>query len=115
MPPKAAEGVSVSSPTPSRAGGYIHELMATLKRPGRRSQHYNVLQHLAGYLEPHLSGRHKTRLAAQLDAYHQGGLSLSEAIDALKTQFDRFPHPLIRKQVYLCPYPHSLLWHISDT
>jgi uncharacterized protein YbgA (DUF1722 family)/uncharacterized protein YbbK (DUF523 family) len=101
-------------PLEKTAGNYIRELLTTLKRPARRSQHYNVLQHLTGYLKPHLNSPQKTRLNTQLDAYRQGDLPLIDAIDALKNEFDRFPDPYIRGQVYLYPCPHSLLLHIAQ-
>jgi len=95
------------------ANAYIPALMSLLKRPGRRPQHFNVLQHLAGYLKPHLDHEQMSRLGAQLEAYRQGSLPLIEAMTSLKVHFERFPHPFIHRQVYLRPYPHSLSLHIS--
>lgn len=90
------------------AAHYSADLMDALKRTSQRRQHYNVLQHIAGYLKDRLDGEEKAALAGVLDNYVAARCDRFCVIAALRTAFSRHPDTYIACQVYLNPYPDCL-------
>ncbi|MGH8474304.1 MAG: YbgA family protein [Methylococcales bacterium] len=83
------------------ARSYAHNLMNALKIPADRNNHFNVLQHLAGYLKPALDAREKKRLHSMLETYKTDDLPLIAPVSLMLDLFRRFPNPYVTRQVYL--------------
>lgn len=83
---------------------YRHKLMEILRCPPTRENHTNVLMHIQGYFRPHLSGEQRQALAATIDQYRRGELSLRVPVAKLKACLADYPHEWIASQRYLFPY-----------
>ncbi|MCX8050094.1 MAG: DUF523 and DUF1722 domain-containing protein [Methylohalobius sp.] len=90
------------------AAGYFAELMAALARPARRSNHVNVLQHLAGYVSDQLSSGDRQELSAAIEAYRRAEVPLIVPITLLRHHQNRIQNPYLASQYYLEPYPAAL-------
>jgi uncharacterized protein YbgA (DUF1722 family) len=91
-------------------------LMEGLAVMGTRGKHFNVLQHLMGYLKKHLSDKDKQELLSLIEDYRQGLLPLIVPLTLLKHHLNRYPVPewvlvtfRLHQQVYLNPYPKELM------
>jgi uncharacterized protein YbgA (DUF1722 family)/uncharacterized protein YbbK (DUF523 family) len=88
-------------------GRQFMEGLGVLVTPGK---HTNVLQHLMGYLKPHLSGEDKAEMLGLIEDYRQELLPLIVPLTLLKHHLNRNPVPdWVHQQVYLNPYPHELM------
>lgn len=89
---------------------YLHlfgEGMQVLATPGR---HYNVLQHLMGFVKEALSPEDKTELLAVMEDYRQELVPLIVPVTLLKHHLQRAAVPeWVHRQVYLYPYPKELM------
>lgn len=90
------------------ADAYITKLMAALKNPATRKNHINVLQHLQGYLKPHLDTEDKREFLQALDYCRtkQGPLTVPRTL--LRHHFRKNPNDYIERSFYLSPYPDEL-------
>ncbi len=91
------------------AQDYIQVFMDTLKLVASNRNHSNVLQHLMGYLKQQLDAEAKQELIELIDQYRAGDLPLIAPLTLLRHHFKRHPHPYIARQVYLEPYPATLM------
>jgi uncharacterized protein YbgA (DUF1722 family) len=87
------------------ARAYIELLMTGLARPATRGSHTNVLQHLQGYVTDDLDAPARHELAACIDSYRRGEVSLLAALTLLRHHLRRFPDAYALNQVYLEPHP----------
>ncbi|MFN2220851.1 MAG: YbgA family protein, partial [Anaerolineae bacterium] len=77
--------------------------------PGTRGKHFNVLQHLMGYLKNDLSSDDKQELLGLIEDYRQGLVPRIVPLTLLQHHLSRFPVPdWVHQQVYLHPYPKEL-------
>lgn len=88
---------------------YSTELMTALKRRAGRKSHFNVLQHLTGYLRKAIDDEDRAELHETLEAYKNGYVPLVVPITLLKHHFRRHPHPYVRNQYYMDPHPTELM------
>ena len=90
-----------------RYGTLLMEGMSVLATPGR---HYNVLQHLMGFLKNALDAADKAEMIAALEDFRQGLRPLIVPVTLLKHHVRRNPVPeWVEVQVYLNPYPKELV------
>ncbi len=90
------------------ADSYIAQLMAALKKPASRKNHINVLQHLQGYLRPHLDGEDKKEMLKAIEHCRKKNGTLTVPRTLLRHYFRKFPDPYVAKSHYLAPYPDEL-------
>jgi uncharacterized protein YbgA (DUF1722 family)/uncharacterized protein YbbK (DUF523 family) len=88
---------------------YVVELMSALKRPARRKQHVNVLQHLLGYASDNLDAGDRAEMVEIIDQYRQGLVPLVVPITLLNHYFRRHPSDYVARQHYLNPHPKELM------
>lgn len=88
---------------------YSIELMTTLKRRVGRKNHFNVLQHLAGYLRKCIDEEDRAELHESLEAYKKGLIPLVVPITLLRHHFRRHPHSYVKNQYYMDPHPAELM------
>jgi len=90
------------------AENYIIQLMAALKRPATRKNHINVLQHLQGYLKPHLDTEDKQEMLQAIEycRVKKGPLTIPRTL--LRHHFRKYPNDYISRSHYLHPYPDEL-------
>lgn len=87
---------------------YIARLMAALKKPATRKNHINVMQHLQGYLRPHLDAGDKQELLQVLDQCRTKLSPLTIPRTLLRHHFRKNPNNYIERSYYLSPYPDEL-------
>lgn len=90
------------------AAQYLSALMTALKEPTSRGRHVNVLQHVQGYLRPHLDAEDRQELGDAFARYQRGEVPLIVPITLLNHYFRRFPNAYIRDSWYMQPYPAEL-------
>lgn len=93
---------------PGIAVEYEAVMMAALRRLPTRSNHLNVLQHLAGFVKQHLTVSEKHQLHTSFDEYMAGILPLEAALVMLRHFLERDEGGWSRSQQYLQPYPRRL-------
>ncbi|SMF46987.1 Uncharacterized conserved protein YbgA, DUF1722 family [Alteromonadaceae bacterium Bs31] len=89
---------------------YIAQLMAALKIPATRNNHINVLQHIQGYLRPHLGNEDKLAMVKAIEDCRLGQSPLTIPREMLRHYFRKFPHAYISNSYYLSPYPDELIF-----
>lgn len=102
----------------ARAGGpglrklaseYALELMGALARRATRGRHANVLEHLFGFVSPHLDAADRAEMVEVIADYRAGILPRVVPLTLLRHHFRRHPHPYVERQVYLDPHPEELM------
>jgi uncharacterized protein YbgA (DUF1722 family)/uncharacterized protein YbbK (DUF523 family) len=74
-----------------------------------RGRHYNVLQHLAGFIKDSVDAEEKRDLGEVLASYREGHTPLSVPVTLLRHLLRRHAtNPWVLEQTYLEPYPHDL-------
>ncbi len=74
-----------------------------------RGRHYDVLQHLAGFIKDNVQADEKRDLGGVLDSYRDGHTPLSVPVTLLRHLLRRHAtNPWALEQTYLEPYPHDL-------
>jgi uncharacterized protein YbgA (DUF1722 family)/uncharacterized protein YbbK (DUF523 family) len=87
---------------------YLAGLMAALMQDSGTSRHFNVLQHILGYLKRRIAAADKDELLAVLEAYHRGEVPLAVPVMYLRRHVHHCPDEYIGMQWYLWPYPDEL-------
>ena len=96
--------------SPKRLGAlYASEFMETLRLPATVKRHFNVLQHISGFLKDHLCADEKQELRGILDDYRKGWIPLVVPLTLLGHHLRRHRIDYIRNQVYLNPHPKELM------
>jgi uncharacterized protein YbgA (DUF1722 family) len=90
------------------APAYIEELMTTLARRANRRRHYNVMQHIMGYLKRRIDGGDKAEIADAIARYKREEVPLIVPITLFRHYFRVHPDPYIQNQAYLNPHPDVL-------
>ena len=98
-----------SAPVDELFERYQVELMAALKRPAKRKQHVNVLQHLLGFVSDNLDSGDRAEMVETIDRYREGLIPLVVPITLLNHHFRRHPNEYVTRQHYLNPHPHELM------
>jgi uncharacterized protein YbgA (DUF1722 family)/uncharacterized protein YbbK (DUF523 family) len=89
---------------------YAEQLMEGLKVIATTGRHFNVLQHLMGFLKRHLEAANKAELLGLMEDYRAGLVPLIVPVTLLRHHLSRHPVPeWVHQQVYLTPYPKELM------
>ncbi|MHC5012029.1 MAG: YbgA family protein [Planctomycetota bacterium] len=89
---------------------YGLRLMETLAERPSRGRNLDALQHLAGFLKKDLGSEEKQELARVFRQYREGLVPLVVPITLLRHLLrTRTRHPWVDEQLFLAPYPESLM------
>jgi uncharacterized protein YbgA (DUF1722 family)/uncharacterized protein YbbK (DUF523 family) len=89
---------------------YAAQLMEGLKVIATPGRHFNVLQHLMGFLKHGLSPADKAELLGVMEDYRRELVPLIVPVTLLKHHLNRHSVPgWVHQQVYLNPYPKELM------
>lgn len=87
---------------------YEAGLMEGLKNIASPGRHFNVLQHLAGFLKDGLRDGDRRKLQAVFDDYRRGRVPLIAPLVLLHHHLKHLRDDWVDAQVYLEPFPHEL-------
>lgn len=96
-------------PHPDLRSRYEDEFMAALSEKATTRRQTNVLQHISGYLRPHLDEHSRSELLAQIEDYRRSLVPLIVPVTLIRYFLRRFPIPYLRGQIYLEPHPKELM------
>jgi uncharacterized protein YbgA (DUF1722 family)/uncharacterized protein YbbK (DUF523 family) len=88
---------------------YEVEFMGALGEAATARRQTNVLQHIAGYLRPHLDEDSRKELLTQIEDYRRGIVPLIVPVTLIRYFLCRYPIPYLRGQLYLEPHPKELM------
>ena len=88
---------------------YLALVMEGLKCKSTAKKNTNVLQHIMGFLRPHLSDVERRDVLSAIDDYHSGLLPLIVPITLIAHFVRKHNVEYIRDQVYLNPHPKELM------
>ena len=88
---------------------YEREFMAALQKNATPGRHANVMQHMIGYLRPHLEETDKQELATLIDDHRKGQVPLVVPLTLLKHHIRRHKIEYLQGQTYLDPHPKELM------
>jgi uncharacterized protein YbgA (DUF1722 family)/uncharacterized protein YbbK (DUF523 family) len=88
---------------------YLGLFMEGLGRKATVRRHYNVLQHIAGYVRDKVDAADRAELHAVLDDYAAGLLPLIVPITLVRHHVRRLGLDYLAGQVYLEPHPKELM------
>jgi uncharacterized protein YbgA (DUF1722 family)/uncharacterized protein YbbK (DUF523 family) len=89
---------------------YVTLLMAGMREIATPGRHFNVLQHLLGFIKDALEQEDKAELLGLMEDYRQGLVPLIVPVTLLKHHLRRPTTPKwVYQQVYLYPYPKELM------
>jgi uncharacterized protein YbgA (DUF1722 family) len=88
---------------------YESAFMEALKKLATTARHANVLQHMLGYLRPHLDQDSREELVILIEDYRRGLVPLIVPIALFRHYVRKFDVAYLRGQVYLEPHPKELM------
>lgn len=88
---------------------YESAFMEALKKLATSARHANVLQHMLGYLRPHLDQDSRDELVSLIEDYRRGLVPLIVPIALFRHYVRRFDVIYLRGQIYLDPHPKELM------
>lgn len=88
---------------------YEAGFMAALAEMATTRRQTNVLQHVVGYLRPHLDEASRGELRSLIEDYRRGLVPLVVPLTLIRYFLRRFPIPYLSDQVYLEPHPRELM------
>ena len=88
---------------------YERAFMEALKKLATTARHANVLQHMLGYLRPHLDRNSREELAALINDCRGGLVPLAVPLVLFRHYVRKFEIPYLREQIYLEPHPKELM------
>jgi uncharacterized protein YbbK (DUF523 family)/uncharacterized protein YbgA (DUF1722 family) len=91
------------------AGEYQTLFMAALKKIATPGRHANVLQHMAGFLSPHLDGPEREELAGAIEDFRRELTPLVVPVTLLRHHVRKHRVAYLEGQTYLQPHPKELL------
>jgi uncharacterized protein YbgA (DUF1722 family)/uncharacterized protein YbbK (DUF523 family) len=101
---------SAKSHAPRRlAALYGGTFMEALRIPATVKRHFNVLQHLAGFLKRGMDASEKRELGEVLEDYRRGLVPLVVPLTLLKHHVRRQEAAYVADQIYLNPHPRELM------
>jgi uncharacterized protein YbgA (DUF1722 family)/uncharacterized protein YbbK (DUF523 family) len=98
-----------SLPRPELRSHYEADFMGALGEMATTRRQTNVLQHIVGYLRPHLDGTARDELLSLIEDYRRGLVPLIVPVTLIRFFLRRFPIPYLQGQVYLEPHPKELM------
>ena len=88
---------------------YERRMKEALECIATRGRHFNVLQHLAGFIKDSVDADEKKDLGEVLSSYREGHSPLSVPVTLLRHLLRRHAtNPWVLEQAYLEPYPQDL-------
>ena len=87
---------------------YEAAFLAALAKPASSRRHVDVLQHLLGFLRPHLPGPQRQSIVAVIEDYRLGLLPRAAPLELLRHHLQRLGISWVDSQVYLQPHPRDL-------
>jgi uncharacterized protein YbgA (DUF1722 family)/uncharacterized protein YbbK (DUF523 family) len=91
------------------AASYGEAFMEALRTPATVKSHFNVLQHLAGFLKVALDASDRQELGEVMEDYRRGRVPLVVPLTLLKHHLRRHSISFVAGQVYLNPHPRELM------
>jgi len=96
-------------PRPELRLRYEEGFMQALAEMATTRRQTNVLQHMVGYLRPHLDEASRRELHSLLEDYRHGLIPLIVPLMLIRHYVRRFEIPYLCGQVYLEPHPKELM------
>ena len=96
------------------AAAYEVRFHKAFAKPARFTSVINVFQHIQGYFSKRITPEERRYFQNVIEEYRRGGLPMSVPVQILKTWAIRFQEEYILRQVFLEPYPQSLV-SITDS
>jgi uncharacterized protein YbgA (DUF1722 family)/uncharacterized protein YbbK (DUF523 family) len=87
---------------------YEAGLMAAFKKISSRGRNTNVLEHMLGYLKPHIDADAKNELITHISDYRLGHVPLVVPLTLLQHYVRRHNISYLQQQTYLSPHPKEL-------
>ncbi|MEJ2007544.1 MAG: DUF523 and DUF1722 domain-containing protein [Acidobacteriota bacterium] len=100
---------SKALPRPELRTRYEADFMKTLSEMATTRRQTNVLQHIVGYLRPHLDETSRGELLSLIEDYRHGLVPLIVPLTLIRYFLRRFQIPYLSGQVYLEPNPKELM------
>ncbi len=97
------------TPMPELFLEYEQGLHCVFSRQARIGSHINALMHAIGYFSKQLSAAEKTFFLDHLEKYRNGQVPLITLVSLIQSWTLRFGSEYLSQQMYLTPYPESLL------
>jgi len=88
---------------------YETDFMEALGEMATTQRQTNVLQHIAGYLRPHLDETSRGEWLLRLEDYRRGLVPLIVPLTLVRYFVRRFQIPYLQDQLYLEPHPKELM------
>jgi len=88
---------------------YGQTFMEALRIPATVKGHFNVLQHLAGFLKDRVDAAEKREMGEVLEDYRRGLVPLVVPLTLLKHHVRRHGVAFVGDQIYLNPHPKELM------
>ncbi len=88
---------------------YESEFMRALTEIATTRRQTNVLQHIGGYLRPHLDEGSRSELLSLVEDYRRSLVPLVVPLTLIRHYVGKFEIPYLRGQVYLDPHPKELM------
>ena len=83
------------------ADSYIVKLMQALGKPAKRSNHVNVLQHIAGFFKDVLDDDDREELNRSIEAYRQEEIPIIVPMTLIRHHLRKNPNSFLQEQHYL--------------
>ncbi len=87
---------------------YFELLMQTVKKPARRSNRINVLQHIAGYFKRELDEYDRRELGEAIEGYRTGKVPVIVPLTLIRHHLRRNPDGFLENQHFLDQLPANL-------
>lgn len=88
---------------------YQDQFMAALREIATPRRHANVLQHMLGYVSPHVSADERQELLGLIEDHRRGLVPLVVPLALLRHHVRRLRVAYLQAQVYLDPHPKELM------
>ena len=87
---------------------YSSQFMQAISKPAKRTNHFNTLQHIFGYLKTSLTPAAKADIINVLERYKNSEVNLATPLSLLNHYIKQYGSEYIQSQYYLNPYPEKL-------
>lgn len=87
---------------------YSTQFMQAIAKPAKRTNHFNTLQHIFGYLKTALTPAAKADIINVLERYRNLEVNLATPLSLLNHYIKQYGSEYIQSQYYLNPYPEKL-------
>lgn len=88
---------------------YEGQFMEAMKKRATAGRHANVMQHMVGYLRPHLDENDREEVTGLIEDHRKGEAPLIVPLTLLRHHIRRHNIEYLRGQTYLDPHPKELM------